>query len=131
MFDLAQKHIGLRQALRCGCVHQFGLDQALQRAQGGSGAKFRKLPATNDLQELHRELNFTDAAARKLDIVVALGVARAALGGVVTNLAVQDAQGVKHAVVQVATKDKRNDSGSELQGKGRTHNAVWRKYPAL
>ena len=65
---------------------------------------------------MHYELDFANAAAREFDVVVALGPPGAALGGMVANLAVQHAQGVKHAVVQVAAKHKGHHHRAQLQG---------------
>ena len=116
VFHLAQKHIGRAQGCGGGLRHEPGLGQARQGADRGAGAQLRKLAAAHHLQQLHRKFNLADAPARELDVVVALGPPGAALGGVVADLAVQHAQGVKHAVVEVTPKHKRHHDGAQLQG---------------
>ena len=63
VFDLAQKHIGLGQCVGRGGWHQVGLAQALQGLQCGACAQLRKVTTAHDLQQLHREFNFTNATA--------------------------------------------------------------------
>ena len=99
MLYFAKKHIGLRQSLRRFHGHQARFGNALKRVEGGPCAKLRKLPAANNLQKLHGEFNFPNAAARQLDIVGALGVASASFGGVIANLLVQGSQRLKDVVV--------------------------------
>jgi hypothetical protein len=43
--------------------HQAGVGDALERIQRGPRAQLRELPPAHDLQQLHGEFNFTDAAA--------------------------------------------------------------------
>ena len=102
----AQKRVGSRQLLRRFLRHQASTCQALQGLQRRAATQLRKLPTTHHLQQLHDELNLANATARQLDVVRPLRAATAALYGMVTNLAVQHAQGVEHAVVQIAAKNK-------------------------
>ena len=104
-----QKIVSCRQRVCRGCFHQTRLGQARQRVHSGTGTKLGKLPTAHHLQQLHGEFNFTNATARHLHVVGALGVPGAALGSVLANLPVQHAQGVKHAVVKVAPKDERQN----------------------
>ena len=104
VFDPAQEHVGAGQRVGGVAGHQAGARQALERFQRGARAQFGKLAAAHHLQQLHREFDLADAAARQLDVVGPLGPAGAALAGVVANLLVQRAQRLEHAVVQVAAK---------------------------
>ena len=63
VLHLAQEDIGLGQCLGGGLGHQAGLGQPLQRVQGGAGAQLGKLPAAHHLQQLHGELDLSNAAA--------------------------------------------------------------------
>ena len=107
VLHLAQKDVGAGHGVGRFLRHQPGLGQALQGLQRGAAAQLGELAPAHHLQELHGEFNLADAAARELHVVGALGVARAALGGVVADLAVQRTQRIEHAVVQVAAEDKR------------------------
>ena len=107
VFDLAQKHISLGQRIGGGGGHEVGLTQALQGSQGGARAQLGEVAPAHHLQQLHRELNFTNAAARQLHIIGPFRTARALGDGIFANLLVQSAQRLKHAVVQVAAKHKR------------------------
>ena len=106
VFHLAQEDVGAAQRIGNLGAHQIGLHQALQGFQRGSAAQLGELAAAHHLQQLHDEFDLADAAARELDVIGALGVARAALGGVVADLAVQAAQRVKHRIVQIAAEHK-------------------------
>ena len=99
VLHLAQKHVGIAHGIGCGLRHQSCPHQALQGALGGAGAQLGELTATHHLQELYGKFDFANAPAREFDIVGALGLARTAFVGVVAYLAVQDAQGIKNAVV--------------------------------
>ena len=119
VLHLAQKHIRLRQLQRRIGRQQPGRGQAFEGAERGAGAQLRKLPAAHHLQQLYDEFHFADAAARQLHIVVTLRVGGATLGGVLADLAVQDAQRVEHAVVQVTTENKGRDQRAQGAGAGR------------
>jgi len=101
VLDPAQEHVGARQRIGGFGRHQAGAGHAFQRLQRGASAQFGKLPAAHHLQQLHGEFDFADAAARQLDVVGALGPARAALAGVAADLVVQRAQRLEHVVVEV------------------------------
>ena len=109
VFYAAQKHIGLVQCLRCVGGHQTGLHQAGQCVQRCALAQLGKLPAPNDLQQLHGEFDFSDTATTELDIVGAFGPPRAQAPRLRSNLLVQHPQSLKHVVVKVAAKHKRRD----------------------
>ena len=89
VLHLAQEDVGAGHGVGRFLRHQPGLGQALQGLQRGAAAQLRELAAAHHLQQLHGEFNLADAAARELHVVGALGVACAALGGVVADLAVQ------------------------------------------
>ena len=50
VFDVAQKDVGLRQRVRRGFRHEFGLHQPQQSALRRAGAQFGKLSAAHHLQ---------------------------------------------------------------------------------
>ena len=129
VFHPAQKHIGLGQRLGGGLGHQLGAGQALQGIQRGPGAQLGELPATHNLQQLHRELNFADATATELDIIGPLGPPCAVARRLVADLPVQAAQGFKHAVVQVAPIHK--GLHRVAQSVGLLHVAARRHHPAF
>ena len=116
VFHTPQKNVGPGQRIRHVLQHQSGMGQALQGTDRGARAQLGELPATHHLQQLHRELNLANAASRHLHVVGALGVASTALGGVFTDLSVQYAQGVKHAVVQVAPEHERQYRAAQGMG---------------
>ena len=128
VLHLAQKNIGLGQLERRVGRQQPRRGQALQGAECGAGAQLRKLPAPHHLQQLHDELELADAAARQLHVVGTLRVGGAALGGVFADLAVQDAQCVEHAVVQVAAKDKGRDQRAQGAGAGGANGRLRRDH---
>ncbi len=107
VFHLAQKNISAGQGVRRVLRHQAGVHQSLQCTQGWPGTQLGVLTPAHHLQQLHRKFNLANAPARQFDVVAALGFARAAFGGVVSNLAVQYPQRVEHVVVQVSSKHKR------------------------
>ena len=131
VLHLAQKNIGLGQLERRVGRQQPRRGQALQRAERGAGAQLRKLSAPHHLQQLHDELELADAAARQLYVVGTLRVGGAALGGVFADLAVQDAQRIEHAVVQVAAKNKGRDQRAQCAGAGRADGRLRRDHPRL
>ena len=114
VLDVAQKFISARQRIGGVLRHQAGAGHALQGAHGGAHAQLGKLTAAHHLQELHGEFDFTYAATRELDVIGALGVTGAAALGLLANLPVQAAQGVKHVVVQVAPEHKRQHHGAQI-----------------
>ncbi len=125
----AQKDVGACQGVGGLRRHEPGGCQARQCVQRGAAAQFGELPAAHHLQQLHGELDFADAAAREFDVVGALGVARATLGGVFADLAVQAAQRLEHVVVQVAPEHKGQHHAA--QGlHGRAANAVAGRHHA-
>ena len=63
VLDPAQEFVRLRERGGRGLRHQACLAQTLQRVQRGPCAQFRELAAAHHLQQLHRELDFSDAAA--------------------------------------------------------------------
>ena len=99
MLNPAQKVIRGNQCISGGLRHQPRLGQALQRIHCAARAQLGELPAAYHLQQLHGKFNFANAAARHFYVVGAFGPARAALGGVLTYLLMQNAQRIKHAVV--------------------------------
>ena len=114
----AQEGVGVRERLGRLAGHQPGTGQALEGVEGGAAAQFGELPAAHHLQQLHGELDLADATARELHVVGAFGVAGAALGGVVADLAVQRAQGIEHAVVEVAAEHEgQHHAAQRLHGR--------------
>ena len=127
----AQKVIGARHRIGGVLGHQAGVGHALQCVYRGAGAQFGELPAAHHLQQLHGKFNLADAAARHLDVVGALGVAGAALGRVFADLAVQDAQRIKHAVVQVAPEDEGQHGAAQGLGRAAADAGQRRHHPAF
>ena len=131
MLHTAQKNIGARQLIGRFLGHERGLGQTAQRLQRGPAAQLGELAAAHHLQQLHRELNLTDATARQFDVVGPLRMARTAPRRMVANLAVQDPQRIKHAVIQIAPKHKGQHHAAQRLHLG-AGNAVVRGYhPAL
>ena len=128
VLHLAQKHIRLRQLQRRIGRQQPGRGQAFEGAERGAGAQLRKLPAAHHLQQLYDEFDLADTAARQLHIVGALRVGGAALGRVLADLAVQDAQRVEHAVVQVAAENKGCDQRAQGAGARRADGRLRRDH---
>ena len=116
VFHLPQEHVGTAQCVSGRLRHQRCAGELLERTQGRSRAQFGELATPDDLQQLDGEFNFTNATPRELDIVAALGLACAALGGMVANLSVQDAQGVKDAVVEVTPEHERRHHAAQALG---------------
>ncbi|GIX25964.1 MAG: hypothetical protein KatS3mg122_3195 [Caldimonas sp.] len=121
VFDPAQKDIGLGQLLRRLGLHHAHLGQAFEGAQRRAGADLGELAAAHDLQQLHDELDFSDAATRELHVIGALGPAGGAARGLFAHLAVQVAQALEHTVVEITAKDEGNDHIPQLQGPPRDH----------
>ena len=119
VLDLAQEGVGLGQRLGGLGRHQPGARQALQGFERGPAAQLGELPAAHDLQQLHGEFDFAYAAARQLDVVGAPRVAGAALGRMLADLAVQRAQRVEHAVVEIAAEHERQDHAAQRLDFGR------------
>ena len=113
VLDMAQKSVGVNQP-RCGVIkHQASMRQTPQRVDRAAGTQLGELPAAHHLQQLHGKFNLPNAAARHLHVVSALRPPSAALGGVVANLPMQNAQRVKHAVVQIAPEYKRQHNAAQ------------------
>ena len=106
MLNASKEHIGLRQAL-CGVGphqamgHQFG--QALER---GAAANLGKMSSANHQEQLHDELDLADAAPRELHVVGALGSPGGAPLRLIADLAMQLAQALEDAVIQVLAVDE-------------------------
>ena len=115
MLDAAQEGVGRGQRVGGGRLHQPAGGQALQALQGGARADLGELAAAHDEQQLHDELDLADAAARQLHIVGAVGAAGGAALRLVAHLAVQLAQPLEHAVVEVAAVDEGGDRGAQRQ----------------
>ena len=112
----AQEHIGRAQRLDGGCRHQRGWHQARQRVECAAGAQLRELPAAYHLQQLHRELDFADAATRQLHVIGAFGMPGATPSRVFADLPMQNPQCIKNVVVQVTPEYKGQDSGAQFGG---------------
>ena len=80
-----------------------------------AGADLGKLAAAHHQQQLDDELDLADAAARQLDVVGALGPAGGAALGLVADLAVQLAQALEDAVVEVAPVDEGGHQRTQRQ----------------
>ena len=131
VLDAAQKVVGLAQGLHLVGRHQARFEQALQGRLRGTGAQFGELTAPHHLQQLHSEFNFADTTARQLDVMRPLGVACSALGGVLADLAVQAAQRIEHAVVQITPKHKRRNHRAQRQWSAQRQIGHGRDHPAF
>ena len=131
VFDPAQKHISLAQRIGGGLWHELGARQPRQGVQRGPGAQFGELPAAHHLQQLHGELDLADAAAREFHVVGAARVAGGALGRVFADLAVQDAQRIEHAVVEVLAEHERQHQGTQCAGAAVAHTDARCNHAAL
>ena len=131
VLDPAQKPVGRSQRIGGGLGHEVGAAQPLQRVQRGPGAQLGELPPAHHLQQLHRELDFPDAAARQLHIVGPARVAGRAFGGVFADLAVQGAQRVEHVVVEVFAEHKGQHRPAQGAGAAVFHPDARRDHPAL
>ena len=108
-----QKVVGVGQGVGGGQRHQAGTGQFLQCCHSAARAQLGKLAAAHHLQQLHRELDLADPAARYFHVVGPLGMAGTSARGMLANLFVQHAQRVKHVVVQVAAKHKRQHRAAQ------------------
>ena len=129
VFHAAQKYISFVQRQRCVGGHQAGLHQTGQRVQRCALAQLGKLPAPHHLQQLHGELNFSNASTTELDIVGALWPPRAQAQRLRSDLLVQHPQSLKHVVVEVAAKHERRDDLA--QGLDLIDASRWRHHPRL
>ena len=127
----AQKVVSRRQRVGGALRHQPGASQILQRDDGAARAQLWELPATYHLQQLHREFDLADAAARHLHVVGAFGVAGTAAGGVFADLFVQHPQRVKHVVVQVTAEHERQHRSAQRLGRAIDDGGAGGHHPAF
>ena len=121
VLDLAQEDIGLGELGGGLRLHQAVPGQTLQAGERGAGAYLGKLPAAHHQQQLDDELDLADAAARQLDVVGALRSTRGTALRLFTDLAVQLAQSLEDAVVEIAPVDKSRDQCAQRQRPARRH----------
>ena len=131
VLDPAQELVGAGQRVGGRLRHQARRGDALQRLQRRARAQLGELAAAHHLQQLHGELDLADAAARKLDVVGALGPAGAALGRVLANLLVQHAQRIEHAVVEVAAEHEGQHRAAQRLRRAAVDAVARRDHPAL
>ena len=131
VLDLAQNHVGVGQLGRGVRLHQAAGGHPLQAFEGGPGADLRELPTPHHQQQLHDEFNLADAAAREFHVICPLRPAGGAALGFFADLAVQLAQALENAVVQVTPVDKRADQAAQRQRPARQHRRTRRHHPAL
>ena len=132
VLDAAQEGVGLGQPPRAVGLHQAAGGELVQRLQRRARADLGELAAAHDQQQLHDELDLADAAARELDVVGALGPAGGAALRLVAHLAVQLAQALEHAVVEVAAVDEgRDDRSAAPRARPLSHAGARRDDAAL
>ena len=131
VLDSTQEVIGLGQLDGGLGLHQPVCCQALQAGQRGSGADLGELSAAHHQQQLDDELDLADTPTRELHVIGALGSTCGTALGLFTNLAVQLAQALEDAIVQVAPVDKGRDQRAQRQRPARCHGGVRRDHPAL
>ena len=85
------------------------MHQRLQGGQGRAQTQLGELPTTHHLQQLHGELDFTNPTASQFHIVGTLGTPSAQSQRLSAYLLMQNPQRLKHVVVKVAAKHKRQN----------------------
>ncbi|MCY1523352.1 hypothetical protein D9M68_582470 [compost metagenome] len=127
----AQELVGRGQRVGRVLRHEVGARQPLQRIERGARAQLGELAAAHHLQQLHGEFDFADAAARELHVVGALGASGAAARRLLADLAVQDAQRIEHAVVEVAAEHEGQHHVAQRLGLAAEHHGARRDHAAL
>ena len=127
----AQEIVGFRQGLHFFGGHQARLFQPFEGSQGRPCAQFGKLPAAHHLQELHGEFDLADAPTRQLHVVRTTRLPGRPFGGVFAYLAMQGAQRLEHAVVEVAAEHKRQHHPAQGPGRAPPEGRTRRHHPAF